>query len=250
MVYSRKIWWKQFAAQKFYEYDIRQYEKYVDRFYLPSLTLADQIGSEKLKKISALLLPGAENLSVKDKDYTHRNFAEKPLCIFYTGGLREHYRFSALLKAVARTEYCIMILCCRERDWMLEKDKYEPFLSDKIRVIHKYNDELEPYYEEADIGALYYENSGYMDMAIPFKSFEYLAYEIPAIVTTNTAIGDFTEKNGSGWVIPYNEDAVCELLNEVIRNPRLINEKRRNCAEAKRENLWICRAETVENDIL
>ena len=84
---------------------------------------------------------------------------------------------------------------------------------------------MEPYYEEADIGPLLYENNDYMSMAIPFKSFEYLAHEVPAIATTNTAIGDFTELNGSGWVIPYSADVACELFNKIIQSPEMINEK-------------------------
>lgn len=86
-------------------------------------------------------------------------------------------------------------------------------------------------------------------MAIPFKSFEYLAHEIPVIATTNMAIGEFTELNGNGWVIPYNADAVHELLNQIIRNPGMISEKQRNCVKAKQENLWAVRAKTVEQDL-
>lgn len=232
-----------------YKYDIIQYKKLIDRFYLPSMTMADIIGSKKLKNISSLLLPGSDNLSVKHKDYSQRDFTKKPLNIFYVGNITEHYHLIEILKAVSRTEHCSMTLCCRENLWRREKEKFEPYLNENIRIIHKNSDELKPYYEEADIGSIFFEHNDYMDMAIPFKSFEYLANEIPVIATTNTAIGNFVEKNNIGWTLPYNADAACELLNRIIKNPELISEKQCNSIKTKQKNLWTVRAKKVEQDL-
>ncbi|MDE5974425.1 MAG: glycosyltransferase [Eubacterium sp.] len=254
-IFKPSTYRKQLAALKnyiyltLYKYDIRQYKRLIDRFYLPSLTMADIIGSKKLKNISALLLPGSDNLSVKHKDYSQRDFTKKPLNIFYVGNISEHYHLIEILKAVSRTDHCSMTLCCHEKLWLKEKEKFEPYLNENIHIIHKSSNELEPYYKEADIGSIFFENNDYMDMAIPFKSFEYLANEIPAIATTNTAIGKFIETNGNGWTIPYNTDAACELLNRIIKNPELISEKQCNCIKVKQENLWIARAKKVEQDL-
>ena len=242
-------WWRKQLFLACYRYDIRQYEKLIDRFYLPSLKMADMIGSRKLKKLSSLLIPGAENLPVQPKDCIHRDFAQKPLHIFYAGSIHQHYCLTELLKAVTRTEHCVMTLCCREGSWLEEKAKLEPYMDDSIRVIHKHNDELEPYYQEADIGALLYENNDCMRFAMPFKSFEYLAHELPAIATEHTAIGDFIQANGNGWVIPYSAEAACELLREIIRRPELLNEMRQRCVQVKREHLWSCRAKMIEQDL-
>lgn len=239
---------KNYIYLTLYKYDIRQYKKLIDRFYLPSMTMADIIGSKKLKNISALLLPGSDNLSVKHKDYSKRDFTKKPLNVFYVGNISEHYHLIEILKAVSRTEHCSMTLCCHENLWLREKEKFEPYLNENIHIIHKSSNELEPYYKEADIGSIFFKNNDYMDMAIPFKSFEYLANEIPAIATTNTAIGAFIEANGNGWTLPYNADAACELLNKIIQNPELISEKHYNCIKTKQENLWTVRAKTVEQD--
>ncbi len=232
-----------------YRHDIRQYEKLIDRFYLPSLTMADILGSKKLKKISSLLMPGAENLAIQPRDDARRDFTQKPLHIFYAGSIHQHYHLTELLKAVTRTEHCVMTLCCREGSWLEEKAKMEPYMDDSIHVIHKHNDELEPYYQEADIGALLYENNDCMSFAMPFKSFEYLAHELPAIATEHTAIGNFIEANGHGWVIPYDADAACALLREIIQKPELLSEKRRRCAQVKQEHLWINRARMIEQDL-
>lgn len=232
-----------------YKYDIMQYKKMIDRFYLPSMTMADIIGSKRLKSIAALLLPGSDNLQVKCKNYSQRDFTKKPLNIFYVGNVSEHYHLTEMVKAVSCTVHCTMTLCCNKWIWDREKEKFEPYLNENIHIIHKNSDELEPYYKEADIGSIFFENNDYMDMAIPFKSFEYLANEIPAIATANTAIGNFIEKNNIGWTLPYNADAACELLNRIIKNPEMISEKQCNCIKTKQENLWTVRAKKVEQDL-
>lgn len=241
--------WKNLANDIFARYDILQYKKLLDRFYLPSLKMADIIGSERLKEISALLIPGSEDLSIESRDYSSRDFSSDPLHVFYVGSIHEHYQLIELIKAVASTENCILTLCCRKESWQKKRNEYEPYMNQRIRVIHKSSDELGPYYKAADIGALLYKNSEYMNMAIPYKSFEYLSHELPAVATENTAIGDFIEKNKTGWVIPYNADAASKLFTMLIKNPELIAEKRRQCAETKKENLWICRAKIVEQDL-
>lgn len=232
-----------------YRYDIIQYKMLIDRFYLPSMTMAELIGSKRLKSIAALLLPGSDNLQIKCKNYSERDFTKKPLNIFYVGNVSEHYHLTEMVKAVSRTAHCTMTLCCKKGIWNRVKEEFEPYLNENIRIIHKSSDELEPYYKEADIGSIFFENNAYMDMAIPFKSFEYLANEIPAIATTNTAIGAFIEANGNGWTLPYNADAACELLNRIIKNPELISEKQLNCIKTKQENLWTIRAKKVEQDL-
>ncbi len=186
------------------------------------MTMADIIGSKKLKNISALLLPGSDNLSVKHKDYSKRDFTKKPLNVFYVGNISEHYHLIEILKAVSRTEHCSMTLCCHENLWLREKEKFEPYLNEHIRIIHKSSNELDPYYKDADIGSIFFKNN---------------------------AIGAFIEANGNGWTLPYNADAACELLNKIIQNPELISEKQYNCIKAKQENLWTVRAKTVEQDL-
>lgn len=241
--------YKRFAALKCYSYDISEYKKYLDKFYVSSLRMLSLLRSKKLKSIHGMLLPGAENINAAPKDFTGRDFSEKPLNIFYVGGISAHYRIAKLLSAVKETENCTLTLCCRETEWENEKPQLEQFLCDRITVIHKSGDELMPYYESADIGSLFFERSVYMDMAIPYKAFEYLGHELPVIATKGTAIGTFTEENGTGWVIDYDEQKLCSLLKNIIADPSLLTRKYEQCKQAKRSNLWECRARTVESDL-
>ena len=241
--------WKRFFSLKCYVYDIRQYVKLLDRFYIPSGKLLDYLASEALSERSVLLPPGAEELRIRRDASRIRDFSVNPLHVFYVGGIGAHYQIEALIRAVSRTENCVLTLCCREHEWQKEKIRFEKFLNERIQIVHRNGDELEPYYDNADIGALIFENGAYMNMAMPYKAFEYLGHEIPVIATKDTAIGHFTEQNGTGLVIPYHEDAVCSLLNKILHRPEMLGEKQKTCIETKKQNLWKCRAGMVEKTL-
>lgn len=232
-----------------YAYDIKKYEKQIDRFYVPDKKMLDYLNSDKLSSISDILPPGAEDLKVTVKALSKRSFKEKPLHIFYVGGIGNQYQIAALVEAVSKTDNCILTLCCREPEWSKEKKNYEKWLNDRIQIIHKKGDELETYYQKADICSLVFKGDIYREMAMPYKAFEYLGHEIPVIATQGTAIGRFTEENGTGWVLPYNAEDISTLLREIIDNPNMLVEKRANCSEVKKQNLWKCRAKQVESNL-
>lgn len=247
---SHKIW-KRYIVRLFHKYDLYQYEKWLDKFYVPDMMMLKYINSDKLKGISAPLPPGSENVVVKHKDNINRDFSKRLLQIMYVGSIDSfRYRFAALIKAVTHTDNCILTLCCPEENWEKNKKEIEQYMCERICIIHKGMEDLKPYYESADICSLVFENSEYMDMAVPYKSFEYLAHEVPVIATQNTVIGQFVEKNNTGWVIPYDEYELCNLLNEIIEHPWMLDEKRKCCCIAKQQNLWTQRAMTVEKDLL
>ena len=237
--------WKKKSALECYRYDIRQYEKLLDRFYVPDVkTFSEVIGSEKLSGIMAELSPGAENLTVPEKKEI-----TGPLTVFYVGGLGGNYQIAELIKAVHDTENVRLILCCRKAEWEREKPGFAEYLCDRIEVIHKSGDELAPYYDEADLGSLLFQRGSYIDMAKPFKAYEYLGHELPVMSTYGTAIGAFVEKNDIGWNIACSAKAIQRVFREIFEDPALLPRKRRNCRAAKAENLWTCRAQQVAKDL-
>ena len=154
-----------------------------------------------------------------------------------------------LFKAVAANDRFELTVCCREKEWEKEKGQYLEYLSDRIRIVHKNASELAPYYAEADICSLLFRADEYREMAMPFKAFEYLAYEKPVMSTRGTAIGSFVEENGLGWNIDYSEENISAVLKRLIDDPSEIREKIENCKEAKKHNLWINRAQKVAADL-
>ncbi len=240
--------WKRRSALICYQYDIRQYEKILNRFYVPDIeTFSQMLGSKRLSEIMKELPPGAEDLSIPDIGV--RDFSERPLTVFYVGGLGGNYQISELIKAIRATEGVRLVLCCREAEWEKEKNSLSEWMCERVEVIHKSGDELEPYYMEADIGSLLFRRGSYMDMAKPFKAYEYLAHELPVLSTKGTSIGQFAEDQGLGWNIAYSADEISQVFREILTNPLLLMEKRQHCANAKKSNLWKSRAKEVEKDL-
>ena len=237
--------WKRASAIMNYKHDIKQYKKYLDRFYVPCKVMCRYIDEKRLVDISSELPPAADNKDVPEKT---RNDGD-PIHIFYVGGLGGHYQIVELFKAVAANDRFELTVCCREKEWEKEKGQYLEYLSDRIRVVHKNASELAPYYAEADICSLLFRADEYREMAMPFKAFEYLAYEKPVMSTRGTAIGSFVEENGLGWNIDYSEENISAVLKRLIDDPSEIREKIENCKEAKKHNLWINRAQKVAADL-
>lgn len=241
--------WKKQSAIINYKYDLKQYKRTLDAFYVPDLKMCRYLDEPVLTAIAKELPPGADNIRHEKKESGVRNFSSRPLTVFYVGGINSHYRITELVKAIHGTDDTRLILCCRSVEWEKEKSAFEPYLDDKIEVIHKSSHELEPYYREADICSLLFMNDEYRGMAKPFKAYEYLAHEVPVISTKGTAIGEFVESNGTGWNVEFDAAAIAEVLNTVKENPSVLDTIRENCHRAKEDNLWTERARTVATDM-
>lgn len=242
--------WKKKSALWNYRYDVEQYKKYLNRFYVPDMKICDVLGEEALTAIAGELPPGADNIPVQAREEKNRDYAERPLTLFYVGGLGKQYQITDLLQAVQNTEKTKLILCCRETEWKKEEAAYAPYLCDRIEVIHKSSGELAPYYEASDVCSLLFRQDKYRELAKPFKAYEYLAYEKPVLSTKGTAIGAFVERTDIGWNIAYSAKAIQRVFREIFEDPALLEDKRRKCRAAKAENLWTCRAEQVVRDLV
>lgn len=242
--------WKRKSALACYRYDIRQYKKYLKRFYLPDMKICEYVREDKLTAIAGELPPGADRIILPPRPETAgRNFDQKPLTLFYVGGLGKQYQIADLLQAIQKTEKTKLILCCREAEWEKEEANYAPYLCDRIQVIHKSSNELAPYYGEADVCSLLFQKDVYRELAKPFKAYEYLAYEKPVLSTKGTAIGRFVEESGIGWNIEFNADEIAKALKNILENPDLLIKKEQACREVKQSNLWESRAEQVVKDL-
>jgi len=242
--------WKRQGALLCYRYDVGQYEKLLTKFYVPDLKVCGYLGSKSLTAIAAELPPGAEDLSIDQRDYEHRDFTKEPLKLFYVGGLGNHYQIVELARAVHSVQNCELTLCCRAAEWEKEKANYEPCLDGRIHIVHKSGNELEEYYEQTDLCSLMFKPSVYIEMAKPFKAYEYLAHELPVLSTKNTGIGNFVEMNDIGWNIDYSASAIAEILRNIIDDPGVMRAKRDRCALTKKKNLWTSRAKQVVEDLM
>lgn len=242
--------WKSSPAIACYQYELRQYDKYIDKLYIPSGKFFEYLDMPIFKDRVEMLPPGCESLSIKSKiSFVDRDFSEKPLRIFYVGGLSGQYQIKELMLAVNAVEECELTVCCRPDDWEKEKNNLEDALSDRIHIVHKTNEELEPEYENADLCSLLFRSDAYMEMAMPYKAFEYLAHMKPIIASKNMAVSEFVESNDIGWTIDYSAEEIEKLLMKIIDRPEILGEKFHNCISSKAENLWEIRAKQVENGL-
>lgn len=236
---------KRLVAIKNYKYDIKQYEKTLSRFYVPSFGVSDCIASKKLSAIAEELPPGADEVMTTPKDYDNRNFSKDPFTVFYVGGIGAHYQFDELIRAINMTENCRLVLCCREAEWDQSPLNGSEMITEKIQVIHKSGKDLIPYFQMADLASLVFFPSEYIDIAKPVKAFEYLGNELPVLATEGTAIGEFVEENNIGWTVEYDASAIAEKLNTIIAEPHLIEKLHGSIAKAKEKNTWRARARQV-----
>ena len=165
------------------------------------------------------------------------------------GGLGEQYQLIELAAAVSEVENCRLTLCCRKDEWEKEKNNYGKYLRGNIDIVHRSGKELEDFYFRADICSLMFKPDIYREMAIPYKSFEYLAHGKPVFASQGTAIGDFVGKNDIGWVLDYGRNQIKKQLQELIDFPELIDEKRKSCLKVREQNTWEVRAKKIEEDL-
>lgn len=233
---------KRAVSTYFYKYDLKKYVDLVDIIYLPSLKMKSYI-------------PINQNLNFKelppaiDEEVEYEKPEHEDLKFFYVGGLGDLYKLDEFLKATSSLEFAKVTICTRKEEWESLKDKYQPYLNDKVKIIHEKPEGYEPYLKEADIGVLYMEPVEYRDFAMPVKLFEYIKYSKPILSVKGSAVGNFVEKNDIGWVLPYSSYELKSLLTKLFEDKNEIEIKTRNTKEIIPQNTWTARATKVKEDL-
>ena len=244
-VYRESVsFFKRQAALYYYRSELKKYAKLLDRLFIPDMMMGKYLEAPGIEAILSPLPPGGDPMGVNEvKEYKNRDFKENPLEIFYVGGIMNHYRIEKLLAAIADIPEVRFTLCTREDEWEKQKGLMEPYVTERVTIIHKNEDELAPYYQKADLGALLFEPEEYWSLAQPVKAYEYLCRALPVLATRNTAIGDFVEKTGYGWTMENEEEVIRTWIKAILQNPEWLEEKRAAAVKAIPDNLWKARAE-------
>lgn len=256
-LFYRDIYWKfdlykektnrlqQMIAIPLYKYDLRQYDKFVDRLYLPSNKMRPYV--ENVKDFSELP-PGCE-INEEVIECKKKQSPKESLELFYVGGIGSLYDIKKLLQTVIKFDNVRLTVCCRENEWITNKERYQKYVNNNISIIHKSGKELDEYYKKADISLLYFPSDGYRSFAMPVKLFEYMGNLTPIIATCGSAAGEFVELNDIGWNISYNDNSLEKLLAKILKDRKLLIEKRNNLASALQRNTWKARAAQVIDDL-
>lgn len=246
---------KYLVAQMAYRYDLLEYKKYLNVFYVPNKKISAYIKSSKLQGIMRELPPGStydpKFIESKEKFYKMKlsDTAENKIHLFYVGGVGSQYNLDLLLRVLTHFSGIELTICCREKEWKEYIRGKEKLISERIHIVHKTGEELEEYYSEADICLAYFEPEKYRDMAMPIKLFEYIAHTTPILASQKTAVGDYVNKYDVGWSVDYSEDCLIRFFQRIKNNYEEIYDKHRSCVSILEKNTWEGRARKVVDDI-
>jgi len=229
---------KRKLAEFFYEYDLQNYKKYLDVFYLPSCEMRQHVPFDFDKKVLPLFPAIDEKKSSTIKSST--------LSFVYVGGLSDLYDLTLFSKVVDNLQDINFNLCTRENEWHNNKSRYG---MKSINVYHLHGDELSKIYSQSKIAIYFIKPNVLWSFAMGVKLFEYIAYKKPIIAVKGTAVGSFVEENNIGWAIEYNEKTLEHLLVEIQNSPKMIEEKIKNIEKIIPLNTWEARAEQVVKDL-
>ncbi|WP_449373486.1 glycosyltransferase [Arthrobacter psychrolactophilus] len=253
-LFYRDIYWK-FPAYKeavnaivgtgtrfLYNMDLIAYKYCVDKLYLPSLGMGKFVPHVDSDKHAALP-PGGE---IKNLPGIAN---QESFELFYVGGIGGYYKMQETVKAVAASADATMTICTTEDEWATHGESYKTLLNDRITIIHKSGEDLEPYYARASACMLFIEPSVYRSFAAPIKFAEYIGFGKPVIVNGGTNVAEFVQENGNGWVIPFDPDALTMLLDDLAQNSEKVAKVTEMARRIRAENTWAARARQVAQQL-
>lgn len=236
---------KRTVSKYYYKKDLKNYNKYIDQVYLPSLKMREKLPIY-LETASKILPPGLDEII--DRKPT----ASDKLRLFYVGGLDTSlYNLEMLFDVVGSLDFVYMTICVRKDEWDNLKDTYSKYMkNNNIHIIHKSGKEFEDDIINSDFTILFYKVTNYRSFAMPVKLFEYLQYLKPIISTSNVA-GDFIVENNIGYVIDYDREKLKEKLTYIYENKNDILENfRPSLLQVAKNNTWENRALEVSKDLI
>ncbi len=237
--------WKQMITLPLFRWDLRMYRKYVDTLFVPSADLGALVPHE-----NTVPLPPGGQLFSKDGLQPKIENTEEKLHILYVGNVLGVYDVTQFCKAVSEVEDIELTICTPKQSWSQAKQRYEPFLCDRIRIVHKSGAELQPYYEQADLFCCCLEANEYTRLAMPIKTFESIGYGVPVMITQGIAAAQLIKEADCGWVVDNSAESFKELLHHLKKNPQEIEKKTENVLAIAVYHTWENRAKKVSEVLL
>ena len=239
--------WKQIILKPLFAYDLFQYRRCLDLMFLPTMRMQQYA----LPGFPSRALPPGGVL--RPESYEKKKAAvKKPgiLRIFYVGSLSTLYDNRLLFQAVQETPGVYLTVCTHQKQWESVRSSYEPYLCDRIEIIHKSGAALQEYYETADVAAYCLNHDEYLDMAMPIKVFEAISYGTPLLATNIFSIAEMVTKEDIGWVTETSVAGIRQTLELLLAHPEQIQQKTETTILAAQRNTWQCRALQVAEDLI
>lgn len=234
---------KQWVARFFYRYDLWQYRRLLDVLFLPTLRMLDHVPYNF--GCTVYELPsGCEIVGGAGKE-SHDGM----LRLLYVGGIGGNYNMLPLVQAVVMTPGVSLTLCCRIYDWETVRDLYQPYICDRVKVVHIGGEEVGELYREADLFAMTF-CTEYVRFAAPYKLFEAVGHHTPLLAAADTWGGDFVERNGIGLTSLNEVDSLRSALLSVKEHPELMAAYRNKMPAVAENNTWAARCRQIASALL
>lgn len=237
--------YKRLPAHLFYWLDWLMYMSRVDCLFLPSLGLADHLPTGPQRVQIAALPPGCESQGRLAVAAIEERKRPQGLSLFYVGGVTPPlYDLRPAFACARKLPAESLVVCCRRDEWQEASSLYAGFLSSNVRIVHAQGEELLPYYQAADLFLFAHGCYRYMDLAMPFKIFEAVSYQVPILTFTGTEAARWIQEEGAGWAVRDFTELIA-LIGRLRDNPELIAEKRIHLLEVARKHSWTNRTLSV-----
>ena len=234
-------------AKLAYKYDLKNYNKYLTKLYLPSLEMGKYVPIVN-GKIFETLPPGSDSNNHFDADANLSSSEDEKLNIFYVGGMSEHYQMHLLFKVVSQFPKIILTICTRENEWLSVKDTY-PALTDNIKIVHKVGEDMKMLMQQADIVSVFVKPHEYWEFAAPVKLYEYLGSRKPILASNGTLAANFVKNNKIGWAIDYKPSALTKFFVDLVNDRQKLVKVKGEMNAVAEQHTWVARAKQVQKDL-
>ncbi len=235
---------KREAALAAYAWDLHNLRATLTRLYVPNRRMGDHIDTGSLKVVE---LPPGHDIAAPEPG------PPTGVHLLYVGDVGVFYRFERMVEAVSKAFQqgadVRLTICTREDSWSGSRESYEPFMSDAVEVVHAGGAELAALYAQANVASLFVEPDEYWKLSMPVKMFEYLGYGRPMIAAAESPSSDFVKAEDVGWALPYETEALTDLLVELAGDPARISSAHQRTLRAATRHTWLARAREVAADL-
>lgn len=226
--------WQRSLCKLLYRFDLWAMSRARVHLFLPSGEMAAYVPYPT--SLCSPLPPGA---MVKE------SLTPAGLHIFYVGGLGAHYGITKALQAVGKTANVELTMCVRKEQWEAYRAELSPYMNERIQIVHGSAKELAPYYDAASLGLLFMEPNEYRRFAVPIKLYEYLGYGKPIIASEGTLAGEVVREKGIGFTIPYKQENLVALLEDLAANPQKLADVTERVQKVREGETWEARAKSA-----
>lgn len=222
-----------------FAHELRTIKKLADVIYVPSAPFADLINFHNTQ----VLPPGCSSEVIKTPAYQSVHFS-------YWGGLGHVYQFTDYLNEIEGITNIAdkLSFYVRRADF----EQLTPPAQQQLAALAKINTEKSReeiiHSTSGSVGLCVFDDIPYLRYASPVKFWDYISANCPVIVSANLPVAALVEEHNIGWVVD-NQAGFKQLVEQLIKMPDLIRDKREQLAQFKHEHSYDKRVLAIDEEL-